>query len=74
MNDRIVIDSRIQHGKPTIKGTRVPVSRILGGLAGGMTIAEVSDAYSITPDDIRAALEYAERLVEQDEHHALPLS
>src|SRR5262249_45923945 len=41
MNDRIVIDPTIQHGKPVIRGTRVPVVRILGGLAGGMSIDEV---------------------------------
>jgi uncharacterized protein (DUF433 family) len=34
MNDRIVIDPAIQHEKPVICGTRVPVVRILGGLAG----------------------------------------
>jgi uncharacterized protein (DUF433 family) len=31
MNERIVIDPEIQHGKPVIRGTRVPVARILGG-------------------------------------------
>jgi uncharacterized protein (DUF433 family) len=35
MNERIVIDPAIQHGKPVIRGTRVPVARIIGGLAGG---------------------------------------
>ncbi len=34
MNDRSVIDPEIQHGKPVIRGTRVPVARIVGGLAG----------------------------------------
>ena len=37
MNDRIVIDPKIQHGKPVILGTRVPVTRIVGGIAGGMS-------------------------------------
>lgn len=37
MNDRIVIDSEIQHGEPVIRGTRVPITRVVGGLAGGMT-------------------------------------
>jgi uncharacterized protein (DUF433 family) len=41
MNDRIIIDSQIQHGKPVIKGIRVPVARIIGGLAGGMTKDEI---------------------------------
>ena len=34
MSDRIIIDPDIQHGKPVIRGTRVPISRIIGGLAG----------------------------------------
>jgi len=59
MNERIVIDPRIQHGKPVIRGTRVPVARIVGGLAGGMTFEEVQKEYGITPEDIRAALDFA---------------
>jgi len=57
MNDRIVIDPQIQHGKPVIKGTRVPVARIIGGLAGGMTIEEVIKEYDVTEEDIRAAFQ-----------------
>ena len=56
MNDRIVIDPEIQHGKPVIRGTRVPVARIVGGLAGGMTEEEIMREYDITAEDIRAAL------------------
>ena len=59
MNDRIVIDPNIQHGKPVIRGTRVPVARITGGLAGGMTRAEIMRDYEVTDDDIDAALTYA---------------
>ena len=33
MNDRINIDPAICHGKPVIRGTRVPVSIVLGSLA-----------------------------------------
>ncbi len=64
MNDRIVIDPEIQHGKPVIRGTRVPVARIVGGLAGGMTEGEMMREYDITMEDIRAALAYAAQLVE----------
>jgi len=72
MNERIVIDPRIQHGKPVIRGTRVPVARIVGGLAGGMTFEEVQKEYSVAPEDIRAALEFAAQIIEQEEHHPLP--
>ncbi len=72
MNDRIVIDPTIQHGKPVIRGTRVPVVRILGSLAGGMRIDEVTQEYEVTEEDIRAALAYASEVIEQEEHHPLP--
>ena len=72
MNDRIQIDPHIQHGKPVILGTRVPVARIVSGLAGGMSFQEVVDAYGVTVEDIRAALEFASQLIEQEEHHILP--
>jgi len=72
MNERIVIDPEIQHGKPVIRGTRVPIARILGGLAGGMTFEEICREYDVTADDIRVAIRYAEELVEQETHHPLP--
>ena len=59
MNERIVIDSEIQHGKPVIRGTRVPITRIVGGLAGGMTKEEIMQEYEVTEEDIWAALNYA---------------
>ena len=72
MDERIVIDPEIQHGKPVIRGTRVPVERILGGLAGGMSFEELCREYDVTTADIRAAIQYAQRLVEQETHHPLP--
>jgi uncharacterized protein (DUF433 family) len=38
---RIVIDDKIRHGKPIIKGTRITVDEVLGALIGGMTYDEV---------------------------------
>ncbi len=73
MNERIVIDPEIQHGKPVIRGTRVPVTRILAGLAGRMTFDELCREYEVTVEDIRAAINYAEELVEQETHHPLPM-
>ena len=59
MNERIVIDPEIQHGKPVIRGTCVPVTRIVGGLACSMTKEEIMQEYSVTEEDIEAALNYA---------------
>lgn len=72
MNERIIIDPDVQHGKPIIRGTRVPVARILGGLASGMSIEEIIREYEVTEDDIRAALAYASELIEKEEFHPLP--
>jgi uncharacterized protein (DUF433 family) len=69
---RIIIDPRIQHGKPVIRGTRVPVHRVVGGLAGGMTWDEVLREYEISDADLRAALEFAADLVEREQYHPLP--
>jgi uncharacterized protein (DUF433 family) len=65
MNERIEIDPLIQHGRPVIKGTRVPVVRLLGCIAGGMTREETAAEYGVTVDDVTAAIDFAAELVEQ---------
>lgn len=72
MNDRIVIDPKVCHGKPVIRGTRTPVALIVGSLAGGMGFDEVASEYCLTVDDIRAALKFAGELVDQEQYHPLP--
>ena len=72
MSDRISIDPAVQHGKPVIRGTRVPVARILGSLAGGMSREEIVDEYRVTLEDIAAALEFATELVDDEQFHPLP--
>jgi len=52
--ERIVIDKNIKHGKPVIKGTRVPLDIILGSLAGGMSFKEICEDYEIIEEDIKA--------------------
>jgi uncharacterized protein (DUF433 family) len=61
---RIIVDPRIMVGKPVIRGTRIPVDTIIHRIAQGETIEELLEDYpKLTRQDIRAALEYAERLV-----------
>jgi len=59
-------------GNPVIKGTRVPVQVVVGGLAGGATIEEVCRSYAITKDDVLAALAYAAETIAQEKVHAVP--
>jgi len=72
--ERIIIDAKIQHGKPVIRGTRMTVARIMGSLAGGMTREEIILEYGITDEDINAALAYAAEIIESQEFHSLPVN
>ena len=58
--DRIAIDPAIHHGKPCIKGTRVPISVIVGSIADGDTREEVMRSWpQLTAEEITAALKFA---------------
>ena len=61
--ERIVIDPAIHHGKPCIKGTRVPVSVIVGTVAEGHAWERILESWpQLDLEDIRAALKFASRL------------
>lgn len=56
----IAVDSDIHHGEPCIKGTRVPISMIVGSVANGMTFDEILDVYpQLKKESIQAALAHA---------------
>mgnify|MGYP001585479415 CR=1 FL=1 len=71
--ERIIIDPRVMHGKPVIKGTRVPVDVVLGSLIGGMTYEEIEKEYGVKRDDIIAAIEYAAKFVIGEEVRPLKM-
>jgi uncharacterized protein (DUF433 family) len=39
--NRFVIDLAVCHGKPVIRGTRLPITVVVGSLDGGMTSEDV---------------------------------
>lgn len=60
INDYIVANSRICHGKLTFKGTRIMVWQVLDMLKSGETQKEIIRAFpDLTSAAIQAALEYA---------------
>lgn len=62
--DRIVQDPEIMAGKPVIRGTRIPVDRVIAHLATTLDLDDLFAAYpELTPDDVRAALQYAHQRV-----------
>jgi uncharacterized protein (DUF433 family) len=63
--DHIESTPSVLRGKPRLKGTRIPVSLILGYLASGNTPEQIiSEFPDLTPDRISACLDYARALAE----------
>jgi len=65
--DHIVIEPDLRHGTPCIRGTRIPVTMIVGSLADGLTPEDIRRAYpQLTDIDIRAALAYVAEAIRVD--------
>lgn len=65
--DRITVNPAIFGGKPIIRGRRLAVEHVLGMLAAGDSTEDILAAYPwLEPDDIRACLAYAHRLVSHE--------
>ncbi len=63
--DFIGSDPSVLRGKPRIKGTRIPVSLVLGYLAEGHTAEQIIAEFpDLTPEQIAACLDYARALSE----------
>jgi uncharacterized protein (DUF433 family) len=61
----ITSDPEVLRGRPRLKGTRIPVSLVLGYLAAGRTPEEiVAQLPDLTRDQIAACLDYARDLAE----------
>ena len=67
ISDRISVDPKICHGKPCIKGTRIPVYIILELLAGDTSPDEILREYPhLTKEDVKAAINYAAKLATEE--------
>jgi len=63
--DHIESNPSVLRGRPRIKGTRIPVSLILGYLAAGSNPEEiVAEFPDLSRDQIAACLDYARDLAE----------
>ncbi len=66
--DRIDVNPAVCSGKPVIRGTRIMVRNILGMIAGGYSTDKVIESYpELSREDVSAALEYAARVVDEDQ-------
>ena len=61
---RITVNPGIFGGKPIIRGRRLAVEHVLAMLAAGDTAETILEGYPwLEPEDVRACLIYARRLV-----------
>jgi uncharacterized protein (DUF433 family) len=71
---RITVNPDIFGGKPIIRGRRLAVEHVLGMLAAGDTPETILEGYNwLEPQDIRACLIYARRLVSHERIEPLVL-
>jgi uncharacterized protein (DUF433 family) len=79
MNDadllrRITSDPAIFGGKPIVRGRRLAVEHILAMLAAGDSAEDIVEAYPfLEPEDIRACMLYAYKLVAHERVDPFPV-
>jgi uncharacterized protein (DUF433 family) len=62
---RITTDPEVLSGKPVIRGMRITVEQILISLASNVSTEDLMNDYpELEPQDLKAVLLYAARLVE----------
>lgn len=72
LTKHIEINPKILLGKPVIRGTRIPVELVVKLIAQGWKNEEILKEYpALKEDDIRAALFYAEKVLEEEEVFSL---
>jgi uncharacterized protein (DUF433 family) len=71
---RITSDPEIFGGKPIVRGRRLAVEHVLSMLAAGDSAQDLLDAYPfLEPDDIRACILYAYKLVAHERVDPFPV-
>lgn len=61
--ERITIDPKVMHGKPSIRNMRFTVTQMLELIAAGMSFQEILDDYPyLEKEDIQACLNYAAKI------------
>jgi uncharacterized protein (DUF433 family) len=58
----ISMDPAVRFGKPCLTGTRLDVATIVGAMAAGESVEVVQEEYSLTREQVLAALSYAAHL------------
>jgi uncharacterized protein (DUF433 family) len=73
--DRITVNPAVMVGKPVVKGTRIPVERVVAHLANNPDLNDLFAAYpDLTVEDVKACLAYASQALERMADEAKGLS
>jgi uncharacterized protein (DUF433 family) len=65
---RIIVDPKICHGKPVVKGTRIMVANILSLVEGCYDVKKIQEHYpELTDEDVKEAVRYAITSIQQEE-------
>ena len=63
---RITTNPDVMVGKPVVKGTRIPVERVVAHLANNPDLTDLFAAYlDLTLADVKACLQFAHHAVEK---------
>jgi uncharacterized protein (DUF433 family) len=52
-------------GAWVFRGTRMPVQTVFANLEAGMSIAEITEVFDVTPEEVRAVLHFATESLEK---------
>lgn len=68
MNESLIVsDPAVMMGKPVVAGTRITVDLILEKIAHGESVEQIVQAHPrLTPEGVRAAVDYANRVLRSD--------
>jgi uncharacterized protein (DUF433 family) len=69
-HDRVTRDATIMGGKPVIRGTRIPVERVLQHLEDNGWDDVLAAFPELTDEDIRACFAYARVTIQQQRGHS----
>jgi uncharacterized protein (DUF433 family) len=68
LTDRITVNPNVLVGKPTIRGLRISVEKVLRALANGVPQEDLLQEYpELEPADIYACFAYAAALVAEEQ-------
>jgi uncharacterized protein (DUF433 family) len=71
LEDRITQDPAVMVGKPVVRGTRIPVERVIAHLANNTDLDDLLGAYpELTIDVVKACLRFANAELERRDRRA----